>query len=161
MNAPRRSPPAVGFTLLELMIVLVVIGILTAVALPAYNGYVDRARRADARAQLLQVAQFMQRFYAANDRFDQDRAGTSVISVMPDNLKQSPADTTTPYYQLNSAITSAGSYTMTVSTTAYTLTMAPISGRVMANDGCGAFRINSMGVRTVTGTGKTRDECWR
>ena len=43
----------------------------------------------------------------------------------------------------------------------YTLTMAPISGQLMANDPCGAFRINSMGVRTVTGTGKTRDECWR
>ena len=102
----------------------------------------------------------MQRFYAANDRFDQDRAGTSVLTVMPDNLKKSPADGT-PLYQLNSAITSAGSYTITVSTTAYTLTMAPISGRLLANDPCGAFRINSMGVRTVTGTGKTRDECWR
>ena len=142
------------------MIVVVIIGILTAVALPAYNAYIDRARRADARTQLLQVAQFMQRFYAANDRFDQDRAGTSVLSVMPDNLRKSPADGTA-LYQLNSAITSAGSYTVTVSTTAYTLTMAPISGRLMANDGCGAFRINSMGVRTVTGTGKTRDECWR
>ena len=160
MTAPRRSHKTTGFTLIEVMIVVVIIGILTAVALPAYNAYIDRARRADARTQLLQVAQFMQRFYAANDRFDQDRAGTSVLSVMPDNLRTSPADGTA-LYQLNSAITSAGSYTVTVSTTAYTLTMAPISGRLMANDGCGAFRINSMGVRTVTGTGKTRDECWR
>ncbi len=160
MTAPRRSHKTTGFTLIEVMIVVVIIGILTAVALPAYNAYIDRARRADARTQLLQVAQFMQRFYAANDRFDQDRAGTSVLSVMPDNLRKSPADGTA-LYQLNSAITSAGSYTVTVSTTAYTLTMAPISGRLMANDGCGAFRINSMGVRTVTGTGKTRDECWR
>lgn len=161
MNAPRRSRSLAGFSLIELMIVLVVIGVLTSVALPAYNSYVARARRADARTQLLQVAQFMQRFYAANDRFDQDRAGTSVVSVMPANLKTSPADSTTPFYQLNGTITSAGSISVTVSTTAYTLTMAPISGRVMANDGCGAFRINSMGVRTVTGTGKTRDECWR
>ena len=160
MTAPRRSHKTTGFTLIEVMIVVVIIGILTAVALPAYNAYIDRARRADARTQLLQVAQFMQRFYAANDRFDQDRAGTSVISVMPDNLRKSPADGTA-LYQLNSAITSAGSPTLTVTTTAYTLTMAPISGQLMANDPCGAFRINSMGVRTVTGTGKTRDECWR
>ena len=103
----------------------------------------------------------MQRFYAANDRFDQDRAGTSVLSVMPTNLKKSPADSTTAMYQLNSAITSAGSYTITVTVSAYTLTMAPISGTGMANDGCGAFRVNSLGVRTITGTGKTRDECWK
>ena len=109
MNAPRRTRSLAGFSLIELMIVLVIIGVLTSVALPAYNSYMARARRADARTQLLQVAQFMQRFYAANDRFDQDRAGTSVVSVMPDNLRKSPADGTAPFYQLNSAITSAGS----------------------------------------------------
>ena len=92
----RRSPARIaGFTLVELMIVVAVVGVLTAIALPSYTSYIARARRADARAQLLQVAQFMQRFYAANDRFDQDRAGTSVLSVMPTNLKKSPADSTT------------------------------------------------------------------
>lgn len=92
----RRSPARIaGFTLVELMIVVAVVGVLTAIALPSYTSYVARARRADARAQLLQVAQFMQRFYAANDRFDQDRAGTSVLSVMPTNLKKSPATSTT------------------------------------------------------------------
>ena len=158
----RRSPARIaGFTLVKLMIVVAVVGVLTAIALPSYTSYIARAQRADARAQLLQVAQFMQRFYAANDRFDQDRAGTSVLSVMPTNLKKSPADSTTAMYQLNSAITSAGSYTITVTVSAYTLTMAPISGTRMANDGCGAFRVNSLGVRTITGTGKTRDECWK
>ena len=157
----RRSPARIaGFTLVELMIVVAVVGVLTAIALPSYTSYIARAQRADARAQLLQVAQFMQRFYAANDRFDQDRAGTSVLSVMPTNMQKSPADSTA-MYQLNSAITSAGSYTITVTVSAYTLTMAPISGTRMANDGCGAFRVNSLGVRTITGTGKTRDECWK
>lgn len=157
----RRSPARIaGFTLVELMIVVAVVGVLTAIALPSYTSYIARARRADARAQLLQVAQFMQRFYAANDRFDQDRAGTSVLSVMPTNMQKSPADSTA-MYQLNSAITSAGSYTITVTVSAYTLTMAPISGTAMASDGCGAFRVNSLGVRTITGTGKTRDECWK
>ena len=157
----RRSPARIaGFTLVELMIVVAVVGVLTAIALPSYTSYIARAQRADARAQLLQVAQFMQRFYAANDRFDQDRAGTSVLSVMPTNMQKSPADSTA-MYQLNSAITSAGSYTITVTVSAYTLTMAPISGTAMASDGCGAFRVNSLGVRTITGTGKTRDECWK
>jgi type IV pilus assembly protein PilE len=149
-----------GFTLIELMITVVIIGILAAVALPSYSSYIARARRADARTQLLQTAQFMQRFYAANDSYSSDRAGNDVVSAMPDNLKKSPSDGTA-VYQLNTSITTAGSYTATVNVSAYTLTMAPISGGVAASDACGMFTITSAGVRGVASATKTRDECWK
>jgi type IV pilus assembly protein PilE len=158
--APAHTNQHRGFTLIELMITVAIIGLLASVALPSYSSYIARARRADARTQLLQAAQFMQRFYAANDSYSSDRAGNDVISAMPANLKKSPSDGTA-IYQLNTSISTAGNYTATVTVSAYTLTMAPISGGVAASDACGMFTITSTGVRGVASATKTRDECWK
>ena len=158
-----KSHAIKGFTLIELMITVAIIAILASIAYPSYTSYIAKARRADARTQLLQAAQFMQRFYAANDQYLQDRASNSVLGSsvgMPDGLRVSPADGTA-LYQLNTAIAAAGNYTATVTTTAYTLTMAPITGQSMAADACGMFTISSTGIRGVVGATKTRDECWK
>lgn len=154
MNAPllahgspgRRSR---GFTLIEIMITVAIVGIVAAIALPSYRSYVDRARRADARTQLMQAAQFMQRFYSANDQYVNDRAGNNISSQMPANLARSPTDGPQIY-----------ALTIDATTIAYTLTMAPMTGSPLATDACGSFTLTSTGARGVTGT-KTRDECWK
>jgi type IV pilus assembly protein PilE len=142
-----------GFTLIEVMIVVAIISILAAIALPSYTSYVARAHRADARTQLIQVAQFMQRFYAANDSYSFDRANNAVLDQIPAALKRSPTDGT----QLYELSIPAG-----VSNTAaqFEIHMDPVDGGAMSSDACGSFTINSVGIRAVTGT-KSRDECWK
>jgi len=61
-----------GVTLLELMIVVVIIGILTAIAYPNYRQYAARAKRNEAKAALLQIATNQERFYLQNNTYTQD-----------------------------------------------------------------------------------------
>ncbi len=58
-----------GVTLLELMVVVVILGILTAIAYPSYTQFVERAKRTEARALLLRIAVDQERFYLQNNTF--------------------------------------------------------------------------------------------
>lgn len=58
-----------GITLMELMIVVVIIGILTAIAFPNYREFVARAKRSEAKAELLRIAANQEKFYLQNQRF--------------------------------------------------------------------------------------------
>lgn len=148
----RRS----GFTLIELLVVVSIVAVLAAVAMPSYTSHIARGKRADARTQLLQAAQFMQRFYAANDRFDRDRVTPSpnpVADKLPAGLKQSPADGT-KIYELQ----------ITATPSTYELAMVPVGS--MAADKCGSFTLTSTGVRGVkvggvVGNTALRDGCWK
>ena len=140
--AAKRVATAVqrsrGFTLIELMIVVSLIGVLSAIAFPSYQEYVARARRAEVRAILLEAGQWMERHYTENMKYDTNTAGTAVADLFPSSLKQSPRD-------------GGGAYTITVSAAAartYTITATRNSPGSMVSDKCGDFQITNTGVKS-------------
>jgi type IV pilus assembly protein PilE len=155
LRLPVRRP---GFTLIELLITVFIIAVLASIAIPSYSSYLARARRADARTQLVQAAQYMQRFYVANDSYEQDRSGDGVFDKIPATLKQSPADSTA-IYELSIP---AG----TLTNSGFELRMTPVSSGIMKADQCGTFTLSSTGVRGIligaeAGDASLRDTCWK
>ena len=160
MSKLKKNSGSAGFTLIELMIVVAIVGLLAAIALPSYQSYIARGNRAAARAQLSQAAQYMQRFYAANDRYDADRTGSQTIwATMPPALMKAPTEGTQLY-----EISNTGANASSATTSTFTLIMRPLTTASMANDKCGGFSLTQAGVKGVTAAGATTAliaECWR
>ena len=136
-----------GFTLIELMIVVAIIGILAAVAYPSYVEYVKESRRSEARSNLLELAQFMERYHAANGRYVTE-AGGNTAPALP--YRQSPKDGGSKFYNLK--VDDAGN-------NQYTLNAAPTGS--MAGDRCGTLTLTHQGVKGIKGEdGGDRDDCW-
>lgn len=158
-SGPRRArADSEGLTLIEVLVVISILSLLVSIALPSYTEHVARARRADARTQLLQVAQFMQRFYAANDNYETDRAGNGVRTQIPANLLKSPAD--------SEAIYTLEIPVLTLTRSKFEIHMKPVASGPMASDKCGTFALSSLGARSVivdgvSNTTALRDSCWK
>lgn len=135
-----------GFTLIELMIVLMVIAVLAGIALPSYREHVRRAARAEAKINLMENAQFMERNFTEAGRYDRDASGAS--TVLP--ITVSPRDGGAIHYTI----------TLQASQTTYTLSAAPAAGGLMDGDACGAFTLNQLGQKGVSGVGVGVAACW-
>ena len=123
-----------GFTLIELMIVIVVVGILAAIAFPSYQSYVLKAGRTDAKASLLFNAQLLERCFTQNNGYD---PCPGLLTVSQDGL-----------YNIAN----------TLGTTNYTLTATPTGRQLSDVARCGSFTLNHRGVQTATGS--LGDDCW-
>lgn len=145
---------ALGFTLIELMITVAIVGVLAAVAFPSYTAYLAKGRRADARVQLATAQQWTERFYSENFNYATDTAGNTVASTF-----NTQAFSRSPRVGDGAAVFTI-SLTVAATSQTYTITAAPIAGGAMATDACGSFTLNNTGRRGVTGT-EALLTCWR
>ncbi|TAM09679.1 MAG: type IV pilin protein [Nevskiaceae bacterium] len=131
-----------GFTLIELMIVLVIIGILTTVAIPAYSQYVTKSRRASAQACLASYATWMERYSATHMTYN-------VGATLP-ALDCASAQNSGPYYTYTVANTTDSTYTVSAT---------PTGNQATADARCGTLSIDQTGLRAASGSAGVAG-CW-
>ena len=142
-----------GFTLVELMITVAIVGILAAVAVPTYNDYVMKGRRTEARAALTQCAQAMERFFTQNGSYGTASLGTGGATMVCANASENN------YY----AISFTGGVATNLATNVGTFGLVATPQNAQANDKCGVFTLNQSGVRGLTppnGSSETVASCW-
>ena len=142
MIMPDRLPiaggKARGFTMLELMIVVAVVAILTAIALPSYQQMLRKGNRADAKAVLMETAQFMERFFTTHNTY----VGAGVLSGV------SPKGATGNDVKYNVGF-AAGEPTATT----YVIQAVPTGSQ--SGDSCNTLTLSNTGAQSPTTAG-----CW-
>lgn len=139
-----------GITLIELMIAVAIVGILSAIAFPAYDNYVKRSKRVTAEGDLYAFRNAMQRYFSENNSY-LGAAASGADTGIPEGTtfpSQSPIDGGAAAYNLTISAATASAFTVT----------ATALGE-QANDGCGNLTLNSANVRTASAG--TVDNCWR
>lgn len=141
-----------GFSLIELLIVVAIVGILAAVAFPSYRSYITKARRTDGQTSLLDLANRMERYYSQNHTYATATLGTA--SPTTDVL----TNATTPegWYTLSIAAQTASSYT---------LQATPQNAQGTEDTGCQSLTFNDLGEKGLASgpagsPTETAAECW-
>ena len=125
-----------GFTLIEIMIVIAIIGIIITIGYPSLTEYVKKGRRAEVAGLLSEQAQILERFYSRTSLY----TGATGLSAGND------------YYTI----------TPTLADQTFLLTATRKAGSAMAGDKCGDFTITNTGVRSMVNatSGLTTKDCW-
>ena len=134
-----------GYTLLEILITLAIIGVLAAVALPSFQSSSLRATRAEAKTALLEAASDQERFYSANSSYS-----TNALPLA--NPAQEFKSSRDGNYQIAVAACGAGTIA-----NCFVATATPLGGQ--ADDECTTLTLSNTGVRGSTGA--SVEECWQ
>ena len=152
VNRPQLRHPqfADGFSLIEVMIVLVIIAALLLVAVPGYQESMRKSHRADGMRDLMELVSRQERFYAQNSRYTDEIA-------LPSGLNYDRTISAEGHYNLSvdeCTGTDPGDFS-----SCYVLIASPIGEQ--QKDACGDLTVNSRGERKHTGsTSNTGLRCW-
>jgi len=174
MDVSSRSSPVVavrGFTLIELMIVVMVAAIIAAIAIPQYGAYVTRAKRAEAKRTLSEAAQFLERNYTGSGCYSYSTTAACIslsgaVVSLPTVLQRAPAEGKQSYAVAVQFTNSGQAFTLTATPCA----SASCSGSFdnFSDADCGNFQLNNTGARAVvigsttySGTATQVATCWQ
>ena len=137
-----------GFTLIELMITVAIVGILVAVAYPSYIEQARSTRRANAQSDLMELAGFMERLFTENNCYN---AGADAICGNGDDAAL------LPFTESPKEGSGAKFYNLTLVVSATAFTLAATAKNDQLSDSCGNMTLSQSGVRTYTGSATG---CW-
>lgn len=145
--------PQQGFTLIELVVAVAIVGILIAIAVPSYNTYVQKGNRAAAKTALLDLASRQESYYSLNNAYTTQMASMGYSS----NSNIAIPSATQNYYTLSVSAVSSGT------PPGYTLQATPVVGSVQATDACQVYQVDNLGNKTnvnASGSAVTTSGCW-
>lgn len=139
-----------GFTLVEMMIVVAIVGILAAIAYPSYQEYVRRGNRAEARATIMDIAQMQERFFSSNNAY---QAIPAPPAAPPAGWKNWSGSSGAVKYNISVAVVAAAAGVPA----SFTITATPAAG--YADSNCATMTLDNLNSKGSSPKGT--DYCWK